>query len=91
MLAAIGAALALPSVVIGAIGLERALTLWNDEMGLLPWGLARILGITTYLEIPPETPWIAAAFGGLVLAVGLMLAVPWGRRRGEASTPLTSA
>lgn len=91
VLAAIGAALAVPSVIIGAIGLERALTLWNDEIGLLPWGLARILGITTYLEIPPETPWIAAAFGGLVLAVGLLLAVPWGRRRGEASTPLPSA
>ena len=80
VLAAVGAALAVPAVVIGAVGLERALTLWNDEMGLLPWGLARILGITTYLEIPPETPWIAAVFGGVLCAVGLLLAVPWGRR-----------
>ena len=28
---------------------------WNDEMGLLPWGLARILGITVYLDIPADT------------------------------------
>ncbi|MBD8023668.1 hypothetical protein [Microbacterium gallinarum] len=87
VLAAIGAGLALPAVVVGAIGLERALTLWNDEMGLLPWGLARILGITTYLEIPPETPWIAAAVGGALVVVGLLLAMPWKRREDEASVP----
>ena len=38
-----------------SIGLETALTVWNDEMGLLPWGLARILGITVYLDIPADT------------------------------------
>ncbi|WP_127476915.1 hypothetical protein [Microbacterium sulfonylureivorans] len=90
VLAAIGAGLAVPSLVIGLIGLERALTLWNDEMGLLPWGLARILGITTYLEIPPETPWIAAAFGGVLFVIGLLLAVPW-RRRDEASPSVSVA
>lgn len=79
VLAAVGAALAIPAVVVGAIGLETALSLWNDEMGLLPWGLARILGITTYLEIPPETPWLAAAFGAVLFAVGALLAVPWRR------------
>ena len=26
-------------------------------MGLLPWGLARILGITVYLDIPADTAW----------------------------------
>lgn len=85
VLAAIGAALTVPSAIIGAIGLETALTLWNDEMGLLPWGLARILGITTYLEIPPETPWIAAAFGAVLFVVGLLLALPWRRRVAAAS------
>jgi hypothetical protein len=80
VLAAIGAALAIPAAVVGAIGLETALSLWNDEMGLLPWGLARILGITTYLEIPPETPWFAAAFGAVLFAAGLLLALPWRRR-----------
>ncbi|MGU3647091.1 hypothetical protein ACLBXX_19205 [Microbacterium sp. C23T] len=87
VLAAVGAGLLVPAVVVGAIGLETALTLWNDEMGLLPWGLARILGITTYLEIPSVTPWAAAAFGGALLVVGLLLAVPWRRRRGTASLP----
>ncbi|MDY0910488.1 hypothetical protein [Microbacterium sp. CFBP9034] len=80
VLAGVGAGLAVPAMVIGVIGLERALTLWNDEMGLLPWGLARILGITTYLEIPPETPWIAAAFGGVLFVIGVLLAVPWRRK-----------
>jgi hypothetical protein len=88
VLTAIGAALAVPAAVIGAIGLETALSLWNDEMGLLPWGLARILGITTYLEIPPETPWIAAALGAVLFAVGLLLALP-GRRRVAASVPVS--
>lgn len=87
VLAAVGAGLLVPAVVVGFVGLETALTAWNDQMGLLPWGLARILGITTYLEIPAETPWAAAAFGGALLVVGLLLAVPWRRRRGAASVP----
>ena len=43
VLAGVGAGLAIPAIVVGLVGLESALTLWNDEMGLLPWGLARIL------------------------------------------------
>lgn len=85
VLAGVGAGLAVPSAVVGSIGLERALSLWNDEMGLLPWGLARILGITTYLEIPPETPWIAAAFGAVLFVAGVLLALTWKRRVGAAS------
>ena len=85
VLAAVGAGLLVPSVVVGVIGLEAALTVWNDEMGLLPWGLARILGITTYLDIPDATPWAAAAFAAVLLVVGVLLALPWGRRRAEAS------
>ena len=41
--------------VVAAIGLEAALTAWNDQMALLPWGLSRILGITVYLDIPADT------------------------------------
>ncbi|MGN6220547.1 MAG: hypothetical protein ACTHNQ_13680 [Microbacterium sp.] len=85
VLAAVGAGLLVPAVVIGAAGLEAALTVWNDEMGLLPWGLARILGITTYLDIPAETPWAAAAFALVLLIGGVLLALPWGRRRDAAS------
>lgn len=78
-LSGVGAAIGGIAVFTGLVGAETALTVWNDQMGLLPWGLSRILGITTYLDIPPETPWVAAAFGGALLAVGLVLALP--RRR----------
>lgn len=67
------------AVLAGVVGAETALTVWNDQMGLLPWGLSRILGITTYLEIPVETPWIVAALGGLLVVAGALLAVPRGR------------
>ncbi len=87
VLAAVGAGLLIPSIVVGLVGLEAALTLWNDEMGLLPWGLARILGITTYLEIPDATPWAAAAFGAVLVVVGTALALPWRRRRARRRTP----
>ena len=80
VLAAVGAGLAVPAVVVGVVGLERALTAWNDEVGLLPWGLSRILGITVYLGIPADTAWWAAGFGAALLGVGLALAIP-GRRR----------
>jgi hypothetical protein len=86
VLAAVGAGLLVPSVVVGLVGLESALTLWNDELGLLPWGLARILGITTYLEIPDATPWAAAAVGLILLVAGSLLAWPW-RRRTASVTP----
>jgi hypothetical protein len=79
VVAGVGGGLLVPAVIVGVVGLETALTLWNDEMGLLPWGLARILGITTYLEIPAETPWIAAGVGAVLLVLGLLLAMPWRR------------
>jgi hypothetical protein len=88
VLAAAGAGLAVPAAAVGVIGLEQALTVWNDQLGLLPWGLARILGITTYLEIPDATAWWAAAFGAVLLAVGLLLALARQRTR---STPIESA
>jgi hypothetical protein len=80
VLVAAGAVLALLGTLIGLVGAEQALTVWNDQLALLPWGLSRILGITVYLEIPVETPWFAAAFGGVLLVVGGLLAIP-GRRR----------
>ncbi|BCJ48333.1 hypothetical protein GCM10010168_77410 [Actinoplanes ianthinogenes] len=55
-------------VLLWTAGLEQCLTVWNDQMALLPWGLHRILGIVTYLDIPPELPlWVTAA--GAVLTV----------------------
>jgi hypothetical protein len=81
VLAAVGAGLAVPAAVVAAIGLERALTAWNDEVGLLPWGLSRILGITVYLGIPADTAWWAAGVGVVLLVVGLALALPGRRHR----------
>ncbi|MFH8250528.1 hypothetical protein ACH3VR_09220 [Microbacterium sp. B2969] len=81
VLAAAGAGLAIPATVVAIIGLETVLSAWNDQMGLLPWGLARILGLTTYLEIPADTAWWAAAFGAVVFVIGLLLALKWGRRK----------
>lgn len=88
VLAAAGAGLLVPAVAVGAAGLETALSLWNDELGLLPWGLAGIPGIPAYLEIPAETPWLAAGLGLVLVVAGVLLAVPW-RRRGDAAS-LTS-
>ena len=82
-LAGAGAAVGGIAVFVGIVGAETALTVWNDQMGLLPWGLSRILGITTYLDIPGDTPWYATAFGTLLVVGGLLLAVPKGQRVGR--------
>lgn len=83
--AAIGAVLVVFGALVGAIGLEAALTAWNDQMALLPWGLSRILGITVYLDVPADAAWWAAAAGGVVAVAGIILALPRGFRR-EAAT-----
>lgn len=84
MLAGIGGGLAVPALVVGAVGLEAVLAHSGDASGLLPWGLVRVVGVTTFTEIPTGAPWFVAAVGGVVLVVGVLLAMPW-RRRTEAS------
>lgn len=74
-LAGVGLVLAAIGAFVGAVGLERALTVWNDQLGLLPWGLARILGITVYLDIPASSAWYAAALGAVLLVGGAALAL----------------
>ena len=56
-------------------------TAWNDEMGLLPWGLSRILGISVYLDIPADTAWWAAIAGLVLVVVGAILVVVGGLGR----------
>lgn len=80
--AACGAALAVIALLVAVVGLEAALTAWNDQMALLPWGLSRILGITVYLDIPADSAWWASLAGLVVAGVGALLATPW-RRRSE--------
>ncbi|GAA3193864.1 hypothetical protein GCM10010468_03370 [Actinocorallia longicatena] len=81
VLTALGVPLLLLGSLVAGLGLERCLTWWNDQMALLPWGLSRILGITTYLGIPTILPTAVAVLGGaLVLAGG---ALRLRRRAGE--------
>lgn len=57
----------------------KALTVWNDQLALLPWGLSRILGITVYLGIPADLPVYAAVAGAVLTLLGLLLSI--GRSR----------
>lgn len=73
------AGLGVPLVVLGGLvavlGLERALTIWNDQMALLPWGLSRILGITVYLGIPTYLPSAAVVLGAALLGAASLLSL----------------
>jgi hypothetical protein len=77
---AIGAALAGLGALPATLGLERALTLINDEMAVLPLGLSRILGLTTHLGIPLELPKYLMLAGAVLALLGLIGDV-LGRRR----------
>src|SRR5690606_21912185 len=79
VLGGIGAGLAVPSLVIGLVGFETAITAWNDQMGLLPGGLSRILGITVHLGIPQSTPWVLCAVGAALFVIGAALSWKWRR------------
>ncbi|MCG5468310.1 hypothetical protein LADH09A_002170 [Micromonospora sp. LAH09] len=81
-LTAAGVPLGVLSALVAAVGLERALTVWNDQLALLPWGLSRILGITVHLGVPAQLPAYTAAAGIAVAAAGLLLSL--GRRRQSA-------
>ncbi|MCY1137166.1 hypothetical protein OWR29_04085 [Actinoplanes sp. Pm04-4] len=67
----------LPTLALGllvwVVSLETALTTWNDQLALLPWGLHRILGMVTYLGIPPHLPIWLTAFGAIAAATGAAL------------------
>jgi hypothetical protein len=75
VLFAAGVPLAVLGGLVGLLGLEYAMTVWNDQLALLPWGLSRILGITVYLEIPAALPRYVAAAGGALIVAGAALTV----------------
>jgi hypothetical protein len=86
VLLAAGAPVLVLGVLVWSLGLERSLSAWNDQLALLPWGLHRILGLVTFLGIPPALPaWIAVT--GAVLSitgvVGLSGWRPATARRGD--------
>jgi hypothetical protein len=70
LVAAAGAPLVVLAALLELIGLERSLTILNDELAVLPMGLSSILGITTHLGIPLTLPLHLGAGGVLLLAVG---------------------
>ncbi|RQN07731.1 hypothetical protein EHW97_09055 [Aeromicrobium camelliae] len=72
VLLAVGVALLILAGAVAALGLEEFLTLWNDQMGLLPWTLSRTLGLTTHLGIPPELPLYVLALGGVLALAGIV-------------------
>lgn len=80
LLLAAGGAVAVLGGLVTVMGAERALTVWNDQLALLPWGLHRILGITVYLEIPTSIPLIATIAGAVLVVAGLGLAATGPRR-----------
>ncbi|MGC4847233.1 hypothetical protein ACLQ3F_08350 [Micromonospora sp. DT15] len=81
-LTAAGVPLGVLSALVSVVGLERALTVWNDQLTLLPWGLSRILGITVHLGIPAQLPAYTTAAGIALAAAGLLLSL--GRHRQSA-------
>ncbi len=76
VIAGIGLALAIPALLINALGLENALTVWNDQLALLPWGLSRILGITVHIGIPTNSALVAGLGGCVLVLLGALLALP---------------
>ena len=72
----IGLAKVAVGALLAVVGLEDALTVWNDQLALLPWGLSRILGITTHLGIPVTLPWWVLGAGAVLTAAAIGLAVP---------------
>ncbi len=83
---AAGTPLAVFGAVVAAMGLEDALTVWNDQMALLPWGLSRILGITVHLGIPTQLPLVVAVLGAVVVAAGALMLRGTGSRAVAAAS-----
>jgi hypothetical protein len=86
VLLAAGAPVLVLGVLVSSLGLERSLSAWNDQLALLPWGLHRILGLVTFLGIPPALPaWIAVT--GAVLSIMGVVGLSGGKagaaRRGD--------
>lgn len=75
VLAAAGAPVALLGAGLWSAGLENALSTWNDQLALLPWGMHRILGITGFLDLPPWLPKLVTAAGGGLVAAGAVAAL----------------
>ncbi|MDF1605987.1 hypothetical protein [Nocardioides sp. YIM 152315] len=85
VLGVVGATLLGVGALTAAVGLEDALAVWNDQLALLPWGMARILGITTFLGIPEALPWWLLGAGAVLLLGALAFGLPRRRLRAPAA------
>jgi hypothetical protein len=91
VLLGLGTPLVVFGTVTALIGAETSLSAWNDQMALLPWGLHRILGITTYLGIPTSLPTYAIVFGTVLIVIGAALTLRRGRRTADAAASTLDA
>lgn len=71
--AAAGAAIVVPAVVVGVVGMDAALSPVSDGMGLLPWAYTRVPGMAMG-AVDPVLPWVVAAAGAVVAGVGIVVA-----------------
>jgi len=74
-LAGMGIAYALPSATIAVMGAADALRSWNEQVGVLPWDLARLTGAREGV-IPGEIVMAGIVAGAIVMIVGIALALP---------------
>ncbi|MGN7968837.1 hypothetical protein [Microbacterium sp. 22296] len=82
-LAGVGLASALPAATVGMVGARTALRSWNEQIGILPWELARLTGARDG-TFPVEIVATTAVVSVIVAVVGILLALP---SRGLARSP----
>lgn len=73
VLGAVGAGVAVPSLVIAVVGFERVLAAWNGETGLLV--ASRISEVTAALGAADQIVWALFAAGSVLFAAGCLLAM----------------
>lgn len=74
-LAGMGIGYALPAATIALMGARDALRSWNEQIGILPWDLARLTGMRDG-AFPVEVVAVTAVIGAVATIVGLALALP---------------
>jgi uncharacterized membrane protein len=74
-LAGVGVASALPAATVAVVGTRDAVRSWNDQIGILPWDLARLAGARDG-SFPVEIVTATTVVGVIVAVVGIVLALP---------------
>ena len=74
VLTALGTQLLAAGAMLYFAGMEKSVTLLNNELLILPGGLSKIMGITTHLGIPAQFPdWLMATALALSLLSLILL------------------